>query len=68
MLKENFARLYRLEANKNVKVGDKGVWIDNKWHWVWDWSREPRGRVLGEAEELANFVEGININRDRTDK
>ncbi|GJS00247.1 reverse transcriptase domain, reverse transcriptase zinc-binding domain protein, partial [Tanacetum coccineum] len=52
VLSEKFPRLYRLEINKDITVGDKRVWRNDTWDWRWDWARELRGRGLGDFEEL----------------
>ena len=31
-----FPRLFHLERCKDVKVADRGVWVNGVWSWVWD--------------------------------
>ncbi|GJV09607.1 RNA-directed DNA polymerase, eukaryota, reverse transcriptase zinc-binding domain protein [Tanacetum coccineum] len=56
ILSEKFHRLYRLEINKDITVGDKRVWRNDTWDWMWDWARELRGRGLGDFEELMVLI------------
>lgn len=58
VLSDKFLRLYKLEINKEVTVGDKRVWRDGEWVWRWDWSRELRRRVwyLGPMCDKFRFV------------
>ncbi|GKD63432.1 hypothetical protein Tco_1305540 [Tanacetum coccineum] len=44
---DHFVRLYRMESNKEAKVGHKGSWANGEWEWCWEWSRVPRGRTIG---------------------
>ncbi|GJX78798.1 reverse transcriptase domain, reverse transcriptase zinc-binding domain protein [Tanacetum coccineum] len=34
---DRFPRLYHLERRKEVRVLNRGVWVDNNWVWEWDW-------------------------------
>ena len=52
-LKEEFGRLFRLETDKDVKVAERGEWVDQTWKWVWNWRRQPRGRGMGEWDRLS---------------
>ncbi|GKE02928.1 putative RNA-directed DNA polymerase, eukaryota, reverse transcriptase zinc-binding domain protein [Tanacetum coccineum] len=59
VLNEKFPRLYRLEINKDITVGDKKVWRNDTWDWRWDWAGELRGRGLEDFKELSiltNFI------------
>ncbi|KAJ9560470.1 hypothetical protein OSB04_005630, partial [Centaurea solstitialis] len=58
-LKESFGRLYALETNKGVKVGDRGEFRNGAWCWRWDWRRDPRGRELGELNSLCGELKGV---------
>ncbi|OMO71257.1 reverse transcriptase [Corchorus capsularis] len=33
ILKDNFPRIFVLTVNKNAKIGEFGVWIEDKWEW-----------------------------------
>ena len=37
------------------------------WVWKWDWRREPRGRELGELEELGRVLGGIVLQKGKGD-
>ncbi|GJU14825.1 putative RNA-directed DNA polymerase [Tanacetum coccineum] len=59
--RDRFARLYRMESNKEAKVGHKGSWVNGEWEWCWEWSRVPRGRTVRELEELeATLVDALS--------
>ncbi|KAJ9538060.1 hypothetical protein OSB04_030793 [Centaurea solstitialis] len=58
VLREEFPRLSRLEVKGNCKIVERGEWVDGKWEWRWSWRREPRGRELGELEELQERLVG----------
>ncbi|GJW13151.1 RNA-directed DNA polymerase, eukaryota, reverse transcriptase zinc-binding domain protein [Tanacetum coccineum] len=51
---------------KESVVADKGRWVEGTWRWVWDWVREPRGRVVGydifSVKALSDLVEVKCIN------
>nr|GEW91230.1 hypothetical protein [Tanacetum cinerariifolium] len=51
ILCDRFSRLYHLESYKDVKVVDRVKWNNDRWEWF----REPRGRHLGEVEELGVY-------------
>ncbi|KAJ9558370.1 hypothetical protein OSB04_012984 [Centaurea solstitialis] len=38
------------------------------WCWKLDWRREPRGREIGELEELLNLIRGIQVERGKSDR
>ncbi|GJU85441.1 reverse transcriptase domain, reverse transcriptase zinc-binding domain protein [Tanacetum coccineum] len=37
---------------KEAKVAEMCTWVDERWSWVWDCVREPRGRCCSELEVL----------------
>ncbi|KAJ9556730.1 LOW QUALITY PROTEIN: hypothetical protein OSB04_011344 [Centaurea solstitialis] len=47
-LRDRFARLYLLESVKEVSVRNRGEFEGDSW----SWRKEPRGREVGELEEL----------------
>nr|GEW04608.1 glycerol-3-phosphate acyltransferase 1 [Tanacetum cinerariifolium] len=64
---DQFPRLFRLERNKEVHVGDRGCWDHNGWNWCWDWVANPRGRSSGELEDCISLVRDHVPSRDGTD-
>lgn len=64
---EKYPRLYNLEGNKYVTVKERGWWIENSWVWVWGWSRVPRGRALGDFEELTDILSSVFPNNNCSD-
>ncbi|GJX02450.1 putative RNA-directed DNA polymerase, eukaryota, reverse transcriptase zinc-binding domain protein [Tanacetum coccineum] len=64
---DRFPRLFRLERNKEVHVGDRGCWDHIGWNWCWDWVANPRGRSLGELEDCISLVRDHVPSRDGTD-
>nr|GFA29086.1 RNA-directed DNA polymerase, eukaryota, reverse transcriptase zinc-binding domain protein [Tanacetum cinerariifolium] len=60
-LMDRFYRLFLLDRHKDGVVVDKGNWVEGIWRWVWDWTRAPRGRVIGELEALEACVGNTNI-------
>ncbi|GJY23848.1 hypothetical protein Tco_0397506, partial [Tanacetum coccineum] len=36
--------------------------------WVWDWVRSPRGRAVGEMEDLEALVTNISLKQDVKDR
>lgn len=66
-LGEKFNRLFNLETNKEARITERGRWINEEWKWEWGWRREPRGRELGELEELQTFLQGRSPNRGKED-
>ncbi|KAJ9564748.1 hypothetical protein OSB04_000714 [Centaurea solstitialis] len=67
-LKNKFGRLYQLEVNKRALIADRGTFIGDGWNWVWGWRRDPRGREVGELEELQSFIRGVHPSRGRADR
>nr|GEU71357.1 RNA-directed DNA polymerase, eukaryota, reverse transcriptase zinc-binding domain protein [Tanacetum cinerariifolium] len=39
-----------------LPIGDEGTW-----KWIWDWVREPMGKVVGELEALEKTMSNTNI-------
>ncbi|GJS27240.1 reverse transcriptase domain, reverse transcriptase zinc-binding domain protein [Tanacetum coccineum] len=70
-LNEHFPRLFQLENNKDILVGDRGNWIDDIWVWNWDWNRSPQRRVVwldpkGEfsVKSLSQWIEQRRVRRE----
>ncbi|GJS11485.1 RNA-directed DNA polymerase, eukaryota, reverse transcriptase zinc-binding domain protein [Tanacetum coccineum] len=63
---ENFPRLFRLEIDKDISVGEKRCWRDGGWAWDWSWTRNPRGRAITELMELTTltnfFVPNVQLD------
>ena len=55
-LHEAFPRLFRLEEDEKAKASERGMWDLGEWKWSWRWRREPRGREIGEFEELTSSL------------
>ncbi|GJU70247.1 RNA-directed DNA polymerase, eukaryota, reverse transcriptase zinc-binding domain protein [Tanacetum coccineum] len=66
-LRDLFHRLYHLDRCKEVKVAGQGIWGDNGWNWVWDWVREPRGRVVGKLIGLEDLLSHVNLTGNDRD-
>nr|GEY18064.1 RNA-directed DNA polymerase, eukaryota, reverse transcriptase zinc-binding domain protein [Tanacetum cinerariifolium] len=66
-LMDRFHRLFHLDRYKESVVADKGRWDEVTWRWFWDWVREPRGRVVGELEELEQTMSNTNITLNDRD-
>ncbi|KAJ9541035.1 LOW QUALITY PROTEIN: hypothetical protein OSB04_027541 [Centaurea solstitialis] len=67
-LQDVFPRLFRLEVDNSASVAERGEWVDGEWRWSWKWRREPRGRELGELEDLTARLTGIAPNIGGSDK
>lgn len=65
---EMFPRLFHLESQKKVLVGDRGAWEGAIWRWVLGWSRELRGRTLNEFEDLLGKLQEWAPNHGHRDK
>lgn len=65
---DRFPRLFRLDKDPNVIVADRGRLVDGNWVWVWDWTRNPRGRVVNELSVLYNLIQNTCPVSDRRDK
>ncbi|KAJ9539609.1 hypothetical protein OSB04_026115 [Centaurea solstitialis] len=66
-LEVDFPRISRLEVNSGVSILDRGEWVEDTWEWKWSWSRVPRGRALGELENLVSRLNGWNPIRNKKD-
>nr|GFB69635.1 RNA-directed DNA polymerase, eukaryota, reverse transcriptase zinc-binding domain protein [Tanacetum cinerariifolium] len=58
-LRDRFSRLYHLDRCIEAKVAGRDIWGDDGWTWVWDWVREPRGRVVGELMGLEELLSDV---------
>ncbi|GJW81553.1 reverse transcriptase domain, reverse transcriptase zinc-binding domain protein [Tanacetum coccineum] len=58
MLCDRFHRLFNLEGEKSVTVKGIGELRNGAWVWDWDWRGNPRGRSLGELDNLNNLLKG----------
>ncbi|KAJ9535792.1 hypothetical protein OSB04_un001049 [Centaurea solstitialis] len=67
-LQDVFPRLFRLEVDNSSSVADRGEWVNGEWKWSWKWRREPRGRELGELEDLTARLIGIAPTMEVADK
>ncbi|KAJ9565878.1 hypothetical protein OSB04_001844 [Centaurea solstitialis] len=67
-LKDKFARLFKLETSKNISVAERGEFEGEKWRWRWGRRREPRGRELGELENLEKVLKDVLPKRDVRDR
>nr|GEV93942.1 ARID DNA-binding domain-containing protein [Tanacetum cinerariifolium] len=67
-LMDRFPRLFHLDRCKESVVVEKGRWVEGTWRWVWDWVREPRGRVVGAVEALQQVIRNPNITLSCRDK
>ncbi|GJV35020.1 retrovirus-related pol polyprotein from transposon TNT 1-94 [Tanacetum coccineum] len=65
--RDRFVRLYRMESNKEAKVGHKGSWVNREWEWCWEWSRVPRGRTVGDLEELEATLADVRLKQFNED-
>ncbi|GJS84197.1 hypothetical protein Tco_0750738 [Tanacetum coccineum] len=54
-LKDKFIRLYALELNKDCKVKDRGIVVNEAWIGSWDWRIPPRGQALNDLNALALY-------------
>ena len=64
---DRFPRLYHLDRRKEANVAEMGIWVDDRWSWVWDWVREPRGRGCSELEDLVGILSTITLSHDCRD-
>ncbi|GKA72556.1 hypothetical protein Tco_0778772, partial [Tanacetum coccineum] len=56
-----------MESNKEAKVGHKGSRVNGEWEWCWEWSRVPRGRTVGELEELEATLADVRLKQFNED-
>ncbi|GJX96216.1 RNA-directed DNA polymerase, eukaryota, reverse transcriptase zinc-binding domain protein [Tanacetum coccineum] len=58
-LYSRFSRLFHLKRNKDVMAGYRGRWVEGVWEWVWDWIRPPKGRAVGDFDNLIELLENV---------
>ncbi|XP_071707988.1 uncharacterized protein [Rutidosis leptorrhynchoides] len=66
-LKERFNRIARLETNQAAIVQDRLQLIGSEVYPVWNWSREPSVRAVGELSSLISLLGSIKMNPSRPD-
>nr|GEW70920.1 putative RNA-directed DNA polymerase, eukaryota, reverse transcriptase zinc-binding domain protein [Tanacetum cinerariifolium] len=49
ILSVKFPRLYRLEMNQQITVGEKRIWVEGSWGWHWDWAKN------------LEYLSGVNV-------
>ena len=49
-------------------AGCKGRWVEGVWEWAWDWIRPPRGRAVGDLDNLNELMRNVSFSQDRGDK
>nr|GFA76818.1 hypothetical protein [Tanacetum cinerariifolium] len=64
---DKYPRLFNLEGEKNVTIKGRGKWRNGTWVWVWDWRGNPRGRSLGELDNLNNMLNGSPLGWNSLD-
>ncbi|XP_071718039.1 uncharacterized protein [Rutidosis leptorrhynchoides] len=67
IIHERFARLYRLEVDKNVSVKSRLEWNEAKFGWRWNWCSNPRGRTRGELDDLISLLSSSSFDNNRRD-
>ncbi|XP_071686901.1 uncharacterized protein [Rutidosis leptorrhynchoides] len=68
-LKDKFGRLYNLDRNKDALVMNR--WFKDEFGNImfsWEWSRNSRGRMAGEFQNLSNLVHGFRFTDGTRDK
>nr|GEX50533.1 RNA-directed DNA polymerase, eukaryota, reverse transcriptase zinc-binding domain protein [Tanacetum cinerariifolium] len=65
---DRFPRLYHLDRRKESNMIDKGSWVNGGWCWVWDWTRNIRGRVCKEFEDLMGVLQNVVVYNNCRDK
>ncbi|GJX27464.1 reverse transcriptase domain, reverse transcriptase zinc-binding domain protein [Tanacetum coccineum] len=63
-LREQFPRLYHLEAYKEVSIRNKGAWRGDDWMWEWCWRNTPRERVMRDVTKVCNLVQSVQLNKN----
>ncbi|XP_071700484.1 uncharacterized protein [Rutidosis leptorrhynchoides] len=58
-LKDRFSRLFRLEVNQMASVKDRVTFIKASWEFLWQWSRNLTGRLVGELKDLGTLILGF---------
>ncbi|KAJ9566895.1 hypothetical protein OSB04_002861 [Centaurea solstitialis] len=56
-LADKFNRLWRLESEKDVSVAERWARVGEEWIGCWNWRREPRGREVGELNNLIMLLQ-----------
>ncbi|KAJ9547561.1 hypothetical protein OSB04_020104 [Centaurea solstitialis] len=62
-----FPRISRLVPDLKVSILERGGWVADSWVWNWSWSRDPRGRALGELQNLEMMLDGWKPCREKKD-
>ncbi|GJW84636.1 hypothetical protein Tco_0157781, partial [Tanacetum coccineum] len=47
---------------------ERGGWVDNRWVWEWDWTRDIRGKVCKEFEDLLGVLHHVIISNNCRDR
>jgi len=57
VLKNRFLRLFSLFDNKEAKLNDCGVWVNNVWQWNLTWTR---GLFAWEESQVCQLFEVVS--------
>nr|GFA46487.1 RNA-directed DNA polymerase, eukaryota, reverse transcriptase zinc-binding domain protein [Tanacetum cinerariifolium]GFA47346.1 RNA-directed DNA polymerase, eukaryota, reverse transcriptase zinc-binding domain protein [Tanacetum cinerariifolium] len=53
---------------KEASVMERGGWVDNRWVWEWDWTKDIRGRVCKEFKDLLGVLQHVIIYNNCRDQ
>ncbi|XP_057770796.1 uncharacterized protein LOC130990592 [Salvia miltiorrhiza] len=67
-LKSLFPRLFLLSNKKNGNINEMGEWIDERWVWNLNWSRELLDREVEASRSLLNHISGFYPLEGSADK
>ncbi|GKV35665.1 hypothetical protein SLEP1_g43906 [Rubroshorea leprosula] len=68
VLAHKFPRLYMLSAGMDYKIKQMGVWIEDKWRWMFPWRRVLLDRESQARKELEKMLEATKLHQGRKDK
>nr|GEU67757.1 reverse transcriptase domain, reverse transcriptase zinc-binding domain protein [Tanacetum cinerariifolium] len=65
---DRFLRLFHLDRKKEGSVMDKGLWVNDGWHWEYNWVRDIRSRVCKEFDDLLGVWQDFVVSNNCRDK
>lgn len=66
-IRDRFPRLFHLSEQKEIMVGEMGVWEEEEWKWDLRWRMDLFGREIDYANELMSLLDRFKLMPNKED-